>query len=92
MRVKPFFFSMSRCEFAFFVYKRRNCCCDERSIYNVRLFTTLGWIKDPFFVFRVCLRGVGNKLRDSCKETRFYFPTELWFVFVSGFLILKPCF
>ena len=25
--------------------------------------------------------GVGNKLRDSCKETRFYFLTQLRFVF-----------
>ena len=85
MRVKPFFFSMSRCEFEIFVYKRRNCCCDERSIYNVRLFTTLGWIKDPFFVFRVCLRGVGNKLKKLHEVLRA--SKEPWDCAMAGMLL-----
>ena len=33
--------------------------------------------------------GVGNKLRDSWKETRFYFLTQPWFVFLSFVFVVK---
>ena len=41
------------------------------------------YVKPPAYVRQVlCVDcGVGNKLRDSCKETRFYFHTQLRFVF-----------
>ena len=41
------------------------------------------------FVFRCAFCGVGNKLRVSCKEIRFYFCTQLEGLFCLCF-ILKP--
>ena len=70
----------------------RICVCEIYTyIYTLVYIYFFGLV-----VYRLCLCvplcGVGNKLRVSCKETRFYFCTQLGrfcFVFVFDFLETK---